>query len=183
MHRCNICGMQNDVPSTYFSHLDNNGQRRDRDQRPELSRASVEFVAPGDYMVCCLLIVCCFDLTFWGLYYLQNSTCSSRTPFANTSESHFPIFPLNHRCALPSLRFTSSWSTWVSPPLPVACCSTRRMRSRLLWMTFPAATEPRSVSFVAQFLYIWMGSNVCSVLDDWYLAPSVPRCKLYFFFF
>lgn len=49
--RCNICGMQNDVPSTYFSHLDNNGHRRDRDQRPELSRCSVEFVAPGDYMV------------------------------------------------------------------------------------------------------------------------------------
>jgi protein transport protein SEC24 len=43
--------MQNDVPSTYFSHLDNNGQRRDRDQRPELARCSVEFVAPADYMV------------------------------------------------------------------------------------------------------------------------------------
>lgn len=31
--RCNICGMLNDVPSTYFSHLDSNGQRRDKDQR------------------------------------------------------------------------------------------------------------------------------------------------------
>jgi protein transport protein SEC24 len=49
--RCNICGMLNDIPSSYFSHLDNNGQRRDKDQRPELSRCSVEFVAPGDYMV------------------------------------------------------------------------------------------------------------------------------------
>jgi len=49
--RCNICGLLNDVPSTYFSHLDNSGQRRDKDQRPELSRCSVEFVAPGDYMV------------------------------------------------------------------------------------------------------------------------------------
>lgn len=49
--RCNICGMLNDVPTSYFSHLDQNGQRRDRDQRPELSRCSVEFVAPGDYMV------------------------------------------------------------------------------------------------------------------------------------
>eukprot|EP00981_Chlorochromonas_danica_P001118 scaffold247_cov172-Ochromonas_danica.AAC.33 len=49
--RCNICGMLNDVPSTYFSHLDNQGRRRDRDQRPELRNASVEFVAPGDYMV------------------------------------------------------------------------------------------------------------------------------------
>lgn len=49
--RCNICGMLNDVPSNYFSHLDSNGQRRDKAQRPELSNASVEFVAPGDYMV------------------------------------------------------------------------------------------------------------------------------------
>ena len=31
--KCNICGMLNDVPTAYFSHLDNNGQRRDRDQR------------------------------------------------------------------------------------------------------------------------------------------------------
>jgi protein transport protein SEC24 len=49
--RCNICGMLNDVPTSYFSHLDNNGLRRDRAQRPELSKCSVEFVAPGDYMV------------------------------------------------------------------------------------------------------------------------------------
>jgi len=49
--RCNICGMLNDVPSNYFSHLDGKGQRRDRDSRPELSRCSVEFVAPSDYMV------------------------------------------------------------------------------------------------------------------------------------
>ena len=31
--KCTICGMLNDVPSAYFSHLDANGQRRDRDQR------------------------------------------------------------------------------------------------------------------------------------------------------
>ena len=43
--------MLNDVPQSYFSHLDQHGQRRDRDQRPELCRCSVEFVAPGDYMV------------------------------------------------------------------------------------------------------------------------------------
>jgi protein transport protein SEC24 len=49
--RCNICGMQNDTPNSYFSNLDANGQRRDKDERPELSKCSVEFVAPGDYMV------------------------------------------------------------------------------------------------------------------------------------
>lgn len=49
--RCNICGMLNDVPTSYFSHLDQQGQRRDKDQRPELNRCSVEFIAPADYMV------------------------------------------------------------------------------------------------------------------------------------
>jgi protein transport protein SEC24 len=38
--------MLNDVPTTYFSHLDQNGQRRDKEQRPELSLSSVEFIAP-----------------------------------------------------------------------------------------------------------------------------------------
>ena len=49
--RCNLCGMLNDVPTSYFSHLDQSGQRRDKDQRPELSQAAVEFIAPEDYMV------------------------------------------------------------------------------------------------------------------------------------
>ena len=48
---CNMCGMLNDVPSSYFSQLDSNGRRRDQAKRPELSNCSVEFVAPGDYMV------------------------------------------------------------------------------------------------------------------------------------
>jgi protein transport protein SEC24 len=42
--QCNICGMLNDIPQSYFSHLDNNGQRKDRDQRPELSRLGLELV-------------------------------------------------------------------------------------------------------------------------------------------
>ena len=49
--RCNMCGMLNDVPSSYFSQLDANGRRRDQAKRPELNKCSVEFVAPGDYMV------------------------------------------------------------------------------------------------------------------------------------
>jgi protein transport protein SEC24 len=49
--------MLNDVPSNYFSHLDNKGQRRDKDQRPEISRCSVEFVAPSDYMVLSFSII------------------------------------------------------------------------------------------------------------------------------
>ena len=49
--RCNICGMVNETHHSYFCHLDSNGRRTDRDQRPELSKCSVEFVAPNDYMV------------------------------------------------------------------------------------------------------------------------------------
>lgn len=39
------------VPGDYFSILDANGRRCDADQRPELSKGSVEFVAPTEYMV------------------------------------------------------------------------------------------------------------------------------------
>ncbi|GKV38680.1 hypothetical protein SLEP1_g46569 [Rubroshorea leprosula] len=49
--RCNICSLLNDVPGDYFVHLDAAGQRIDLDQRPELTKGSVEFVAPTEYMV------------------------------------------------------------------------------------------------------------------------------------
>lgn len=49
--RCNICSLLNDVSGDYFSHLDAIGRRIDLDQRPELIKGSVEFVAPTEYMV------------------------------------------------------------------------------------------------------------------------------------
>ncbi|KAL7151477.1 hypothetical protein ABFS83_04G034000 [Erythranthe nasuta] len=49
--RCNICSLLNDVPSDYFAHLDASGIRVDMDQRPELTKGSVEFIAPAEYMV------------------------------------------------------------------------------------------------------------------------------------
>ncbi|XVF77273.1 hypothetical protein PTKIN_Ptkin14bG0030000 [Pterospermum kingtungense] len=48
---CNICALLNDVPSEYFANLDATGRRIDLDQRPELIKGSVEFVAPTEYMV------------------------------------------------------------------------------------------------------------------------------------
>ncbi len=49
--RCNICAQLNECPAAYFCHLDSDGERRDREQRPELSQAAVEWVAPSEYMV------------------------------------------------------------------------------------------------------------------------------------
>lgn len=69
--KCNICGLSNETPQSYFSHLDGEvllrsplfiyyvtfvcilaqNRRRDRDQRPELYSCSVEFVAPNDYQI------------------------------------------------------------------------------------------------------------------------------------
>nr|GMD61679.1 protein transport protein Sec24-like At3g07100 [Ipomoea batatas] len=49
--RCNICQLLNDVPGDYFAHLDASGRRVDFDQRPELTKGSVEFIAPAEYMV------------------------------------------------------------------------------------------------------------------------------------
>ncbi|GAV86840.1 Gelsolin domain-containing protein/zf-Sec23_Sec24 domain-containing protein/Sec23_trunk domain-containing protein/Sec23_helical domain-containing protein/Sec23_BS domain-containing protein [Cephalotus follicularis] len=49
--RCNICSLLNDVPGEYFAPLDATGRRMDLDQRPELTKGSVEFVAPTEYMV------------------------------------------------------------------------------------------------------------------------------------
>ncbi|XP_051118622.1 protein transport protein Sec24-like At3g07100 [Andrographis paniculata] len=49
--KCNICSLLNDVPGDYFAHVDASGRRADLDQRPELTKGSVEFIAPAEYMV------------------------------------------------------------------------------------------------------------------------------------
>lgn len=48
---CNLCGCPNDTPREYTCNLGPDGRRRDADERPELCRGSVEFVAPREYMV------------------------------------------------------------------------------------------------------------------------------------
>ncbi|KAL3644915.1 Protein transport protein Sec24A [Castilleja foliolosa] len=49
--RCNICSLLNDVPSEYFSNLDASGKRFDLDQRPELTKGSLDYIAPDEYNV------------------------------------------------------------------------------------------------------------------------------------
>ena len=46
---CNICKMQNKVPSNYYVGTNEYGQRRDKGERYELCKGVYEFVAPADY--------------------------------------------------------------------------------------------------------------------------------------
>ncbi|XP_061367231.1 protein transport protein SEC24 A-like [Gastrolobium bilobum] len=50
-YRCNMCTMLNDVPSEYYAQLDATGRRVDLNQRPELTKGTVEYVAPAEHMV------------------------------------------------------------------------------------------------------------------------------------
>lgn len=46
---CNLCTYPNDTPPEYFCATSPQGVRVDRDQRPELTRGTVEFIVPKEY--------------------------------------------------------------------------------------------------------------------------------------
>ncbi|KAK3032913.1 hypothetical protein RJ639_034961 [Escallonia herrerae] len=48
---CNLCGFTDETPRDYHCNLAPDGRRRDADERPELCRGTVEFVATKEYLV------------------------------------------------------------------------------------------------------------------------------------
>ncbi|KAE8038073.1 hypothetical protein FH972_010617 [Carpinus fangiana] len=48
---CNLCGYTDETPRDYHCNLGPDGRRIDADERPELCRGTVEFVATEEYMV------------------------------------------------------------------------------------------------------------------------------------
>lgn len=46
---CNLCTYPNETPAEYFAATTPAGVRVDRDQRPELTRGTVEFIVPKEY--------------------------------------------------------------------------------------------------------------------------------------
>ncbi|KAK4395543.1 protein transport protein Sec24-like [Sesamum angolense] len=48
---CNFCGFTDETPRDYHCNLGPDGRRRDADERPELCRGTVEFIASKEYMV------------------------------------------------------------------------------------------------------------------------------------
>ncbi|OIW06786.1 hypothetical protein TanjilG_11511 [Lupinus angustifolius] len=47
---CNLCGFSDETPREYHCNLGPDGRRRDADERPELCRGVVEFVATKEFM-------------------------------------------------------------------------------------------------------------------------------------
>lgn len=48
---CNLCMLHNDTPRDYYCSVDQNGRRRDVQERAELSRGSVDYIVPAAYTV------------------------------------------------------------------------------------------------------------------------------------
>uniref|UniRef100_A0AAV1U5I3 Protein transport protein Sec24-like n=1 Tax=Peronospora matthiolae TaxID=2874970 RepID=A0AAV1U5I3_9STRA len=48
---CNICQLNNETPRDYYCSVDQYGNRRDNQERAELSRGSVEYVVPAAYTI------------------------------------------------------------------------------------------------------------------------------------
>lgn len=46
-----MAGFTDETPRDYHCNLGPDGRRRDADERPELSRGTVEFIASKEYMV------------------------------------------------------------------------------------------------------------------------------------
>lgn len=91
--RCNVCSLLNDVAGEYFAPLDVNGRRRDADERPELSKGSVEFVAPTEYMVRPPMPPLYFFLIDVSLSSLKNGMLKVAVETIKSSLDKLPGFP------------------------------------------------------------------------------------------
>lgn len=70
-------GFTDETPRDYHSNLGPDGRRRDADERPELCRGTVEFVATKEYMVRALEISfrCTQIIGIYSFEYLWIMTC------------------------------------------------------------------------------------------------------------
>jgi hypothetical protein len=55
-----LAGFTDETPRDYLCNLGPDGRRRDADERPELCRGTVEFVATKEFMVCFYIRSCGF---------------------------------------------------------------------------------------------------------------------------
>ena len=78
--------LQYTVQNDYFAPLDANGKRIDLDQHPELTKGSVEFVAPAEYMVRPPMPPLYFFLIDVSISAVKNGTLEVRIFFLSSLE-------------------------------------------------------------------------------------------------
>ncbi|KAJ3703215.1 hypothetical protein LUZ61_006920 [Rhynchospora tenuis] len=103
--RCNLCQLLNDVPAEYFSALDASGRRYDADQRPELNKGTVDFLAPAEYMVRPPMPPCYFFLIDVSLASVQ---CGLLEVVAKTIKSCLDQLPGSPRTQIGFITFDST---------------------------------------------------------------------------
>jgi len=90
---CNLCKMSNQLPREYYSPLDEQNLRTDKNEKPELSKGVYEFVAPSGYHQRALVtpnIVICLDISsssyMTGIFHQVLSSLSSLLDYIPSPE-------------------------------------------------------------------------------------------------
>lgn len=102
--QCSFCGMSNAVPHDYVCNTDANGMRRDRDERFELHKGSVEYLAPS---------YADFPATDPSYLFVLDVSCTARISglFQSSVQAVLNILPILSelpRCRMGIVTFDSS---------------------------------------------------------------------------
>ncbi|XP_044509940.1 protein transport protein Sec24-like At4g32640 isoform X3 [Mangifera indica] len=91
---CNLCGFIDETPRDYHCNLGPDGLRRDADERPELCKGTVEFVASKEYMVCDPMPAVYFFLIDVSMSAIQTGAAAAACSAINQVISDLPTLML-----------------------------------------------------------------------------------------
>ncbi|XP_050221483.1 protein transport protein SEC24 C-like [Mercurialis annua] len=90
---CNFCGFTDETSRDYHCNLGPDGRRRDADERPELCRGTVEFVATKEYMVREPMPVVYFFLIDVSMHAIQTGATAAACSSINQVIADLPEGP------------------------------------------------------------------------------------------
>ncbi|KAL8042690.1 hypothetical protein ABFX02_09G069500 [Erythranthe guttata] len=90
---CNLCGYTDETPRDYHCNLGPDGRRRDADERPELCRGTVEFIASKEYMVRDPMPAVFFFLIDVSMYAIQTGATAAACSAISQVISDLPEGP------------------------------------------------------------------------------------------
>ncbi|XP_048440909.1 protein transport protein Sec24-like At4g32640 [Pyrus x bretschneideri] len=90
---CSLCGFSDETPRDYHCNLGPDGRRRDADDRPELCKGMVEFVASKEYMVRDPMLAVYFFLIDVSMIAIQTGATAAACSAINQVISDLPEGP------------------------------------------------------------------------------------------